>query len=231
MRLIFVRHGEPDYDNDCLTENGILQAKMTADRLKDEGISAIYSSPMGRARQTASFTADQYGLEINILDYMHEIDWGSISPEVPLEHDGHLWTLGYKLLADEQEYVGSNRWAEHHFFRDNRCMKYYKMVSESFDEFLKGFGIVRDGKLYRCDRENDETIALFAHGGSGAVLFSHIFSLPFPFVLTSLPYGVCSISIMEFVPKKDSTIIPRLELFNDMGHLENTKPEKLTFEK
>ena len=36
MKLIFVRHGEPDYRNDCLTENGILQAKATAVRLKDE---------------------------------------------------------------------------------------------------------------------------------------------------------------------------------------------------
>ena len=27
MRLIFVRHGEPDYAHDCLTENGVIQAK------------------------------------------------------------------------------------------------------------------------------------------------------------------------------------------------------------
>ena len=56
MRLIFVRHGEPDYVNDCLTENGILQAKATAERLKKEDIKAVYSSPNGRARETASFT-------------------------------------------------------------------------------------------------------------------------------------------------------------------------------
>ena len=62
MKLIFVRHGEPDYAHDCLTENGILQAKKTAERLQNEPISAVYSSPMGRAVQTASFTAESHAL-------------------------------------------------------------------------------------------------------------------------------------------------------------------------
>ena len=38
MRIIFVRHGEPDYANDCLTEQGRLQAQEAAKRLLEEGI-------------------------------------------------------------------------------------------------------------------------------------------------------------------------------------------------
>lgn len=232
-----MRHGEPDYENDCLTKNGTLQAKNTAERLKNEGIQAIYSSPMGRARDTASFTAEKYGLSVNILDFMHEIDWGSVKPEIPLEYDGHPWTIGYEILTENQEYVGSDSWTEHHYFRDNKCMSYYQMVSEKTDEFLRGYNIRRDGMLYKYDGdikdalEEDVTIALFAHGGSGAVLFSHIFNLPFPFVLTSLPYGVCSITIIDFTPQKENVIIPRFELFNDMGHIANIKPERLVFDK
>ena len=41
MRIVFVRHGEPDYANDCLTEQGRLQAKAAAERLREEGISEI----------------------------------------------------------------------------------------------------------------------------------------------------------------------------------------------
>ena len=76
MRLIFVRHGEPDYIKDCLTENGKVQAISTAQRLKYENIKAVFSSPMGRARQTASYTAAEHGLDVQILDCMHEINWG-----------------------------------------------------------------------------------------------------------------------------------------------------------
>ena len=38
MRILFIRHGEPDYENDTLTETGFKQAQLVAERLKDEGI-------------------------------------------------------------------------------------------------------------------------------------------------------------------------------------------------
>ena len=41
MRIIFVRHGEPDYIHDCLTDKGRIQALSAAERLREEGISEI----------------------------------------------------------------------------------------------------------------------------------------------------------------------------------------------
>ena len=54
MLLYIVRHGDPDYANDCLTERGKLQAEAVGRRIFDAGVNVIYSSPMGRARQTAA---------------------------------------------------------------------------------------------------------------------------------------------------------------------------------
>lgn len=244
MRLIFVRHGEPDYQRDCLTENGILQAKSTAERLKNEPINAVYSSPMGRAMETASYTAESHGLEIRQLPFMHEIDWGDIATEkstsdasatedVParLEYDGHPWTLACKLLTEHPEYAGSSRWVEHPYFRDNRCLTYYRSISKDLDGFLADYGLIRKDSLYECVTERDDTIALFAHGGSGAVLFSHLLNLPFPFVLAGMPYGVCSVSVISFRDPVGDQVLPRLELFNDMGHIASFKQERLHFEK
>ena len=92
-------------------------------------------------------------------------------------------------------------------------------------------GLKRKNGLYECTKENTDTIALFAHGGSGAIMFSHVLSLPFPFVLTSMPYGVCSVSVVDFTAEPGEMVIPRLELFNDMGHIESFKAEKLHFDK
>ena len=234
MKLIFVRHGEPDYEHDCLTENGRKQAQATAQRLKDEGISAIYASPMGRAVETASYTAREYGLDIKKLDFMHEINWGD-KEDVPdkdkLPYNGHPWSLGYDLLSKNPEYVGSPQWDRHHYFRDNKCLDYYGMISEQFDEFLKTLGFWRENGLYRCNEDRKDTVALFAHGGSGAIMFSHVLNLPLPFVLASMPYGVCSVSAIVFAPHPGELVVPRLALFNDMGHIGNFKAEKLTFEK
>ncbi len=231
MRLVFVRHGEPDYQHDCLTEVGKEQAAKTAIRLKGEDIKAIYASPMGRAVETASYTAKDHGLEIIPLNFMHEIDWGHVKEGENLEHDGHPWSLGYKLLIENPEYIGSSAWDEHHYFKNNRCLDYYKLVAEGFDKFLASLGLVRKNGIYEYERENNDTIALFAHGGSGAVMFSHVLNLPFPFVLTTLPYGVCSVSIIDFEAQMGNKAVPRLELFNDMGHLGNYGMEKLHFDK
>ena len=226
MRIIFVRHGEPDYDNDCLTTRGIDQAKKTAVRLHNEDIKAVFSSPMGRAVETASYTAKDHGKEVRVLDYMHEIDWGSKNKE-PLEYDGHPWTLAYELIRKGQ----IDNWKDHHFFRDNICMEYYDRLSLEVDGFLEGYGLVREGDIYRAISRSEDTVAIFAHGGSGAVILSHILDLPFPYVLTAMPYGVCSVSILNLKPLNGDIIIPRIELYNDMNHLGEVRKEKLRFEK
>ncbi|MBR5407604.1 MAG: histidine phosphatase family protein [Lachnospiraceae bacterium] len=233
MRLILVRHGEPDYKNDCLTNKGIQQAKNTAARLEKEGISAIYSSPMGRAFETAGYTADSQGLKVKILDFMHEIDWGDIQEckeEDKLLYNGHPWALGFKLLTENPGYVGSGDWDNHHYFKDNKCLNDYKKVSSCIDDFLDSFGLKRREGLYYCERNCEDTVAIFAHGGSGAIMISHILSLPFPFVLTTMPFNLCSISVIEFIQEAGEVTVPMLSLFNDTGHIEGLKREPLYFE-
>ena len=234
MRLIFVRHGEPDYKKDSLTENGIRQAVKTAKRLEEEGIKAVYSSPLGRAYETARYTADRLGLRVNTLDFMREIDWGDkegCREEDALEYEGHPWALAFDLLTKEPDYVGNDKWYDHHFFKDNKCLDCYKYVSENIDAFLENFGFIRKDGLYFCRDGCSDTIALFAHGGSGAVMLSHVLNLPFPFVLSTMPLGLCSVSVIEFWPEKGKKAVPILDLFNHTGHVAGILGDPYDFEK
>ncbi len=223
MRLIFVRHGEPNYENDCLTQTGREQAIKTAERLKNENIKAIYSSPMGRAIETASFTAKDHNLEIEKLDFMHEIWWGDkdkdSSEKIPL--NGHPWSIAYNVLTESDDYAAGDKWKEHPYFKNNICMDYFDRINQGTDDLLRKYGLEREGNFYRCVDENDDTIALFAHGGSGAIMFSRLLAIPFPIVLTTLPYGLCSVSVFEFSALKGEMTIPRLDIFNDMKHHDN----------
>ena len=225
MRLIFVRHGEPNYEKDCLTPKGIEQAMKTAQRLQDEDIKAIYSSPMGRAIETASYTAKDHGLEIQELDFMHEIWWGDKDPNVDdsakIPVAGHPWSIAYNVLTESNDYVIGDKWKEHPYFKNNICMDYFDRIEKGVDALLQKYGLVREGSFYRCKKECDDTIALFAHGGSGAILFSYLLAIPFPIVLTTLPYGLCSVSVFEFSALKGEMTIPRLDIFNDMKHHDN----------
>ena len=66
MLLYLIRHGDPDYPTNTLTLRGMFQAEAVGKRMADAGIDRIFSSPMGRARLTASPAARLTGLPIEI---------------------------------------------------------------------------------------------------------------------------------------------------------------------
>ncbi len=215
MRLIFVRHGEPDYAHDCLTPEGHRQAAAAARRLSGEGITEIYASPQGRAQETAGYTASLLGLPVTTLEYMHEIRWGG--PDIP--ENGHPWTLGSRMTAEENFDYSTRSWREHPYFRENAATECYDMISGAFDRFMTDKGYIHDGRHFICRAEKEETIALFSHGGSGACVLAHLLSLPFPYVAAVMPYDFTSVIILNFPFSPGSHVFPRVELFNDTAHI------------
>ena len=69
MRLIFVRHGEPDYVNDTLTEKGWREAELLAERISKWNVTKFYCSPLGRARDTASCTLKKMNRTAQTIDW------------------------------------------------------------------------------------------------------------------------------------------------------------------
>ena len=52
MRLLIIRHGDPDYEHDTLTEAGRLEVQLLAERMKNTEVDDYYVSTMGRAKDT-----------------------------------------------------------------------------------------------------------------------------------------------------------------------------------
>lgn len=84
-RLILIRHGETQANremryigsrDDALTERGQEQARLLAEALATLPISAVYSSPLQRARYTAQPIADRLHLEVQISEALRESDFG-----------------------------------------------------------------------------------------------------------------------------------------------------------
>lgn len=214
MRIIFVRHGEPDYARDCLTGEGRRQAAAVAERLAGEGISEIYASPLGRASQTAAFTAKRLGLPLVVLDYMREITWGGEG----IPEEGHPWTLGDRMLEEGFDFAASD-WREHPYFRGNPATDACGMIAGRIDGFLESQGYRHEGRRFFCESGTDKTIALFSHGGSGACALAHILALPFPYVCCVLPYDFTSVIIVDLPARPGTYVHSRVELFNDCAHI------------
>ncbi len=227
MRIIFVRHGEPDYRNDCLTDLGRLQAQAAAERLREEGIEEIWSSPLGRAAETAAYTAEVLNLPVTTLDYMRELHWGS-TDGTPIPAGGHPWDLA-DLLAREGTDLTDPGWRAHPYFANNLVTAEADHVARETDLWLRTLGYVREGAYYRCARPDDsqKTVALFSHGGSSAAAMGHILNLPFPYACGLFHLEFTGITVIRLDRHPGVRALPCLELANDGRHIRGTLYHRL----
>ena len=87
--IIFLRHGQAENNTKKilagrspgvnLTETGIGQAEQSGRMLKELNISAIYSSPIDRAIQTANIVGNHCDLEVVTDDRLIELDMGKFT--------------------------------------------------------------------------------------------------------------------------------------------------------
>lgn len=217
MRIVFVRHGDPDYARDCLTALGHAQAKRVAERLAGEGIVKIYASSCGRALETAGYTAERLGLPCTKLDFLREISWGG---ESELYRNGHPWHCADAMRLADETALFDESWRNHRFFQTNQVLKFVDSIPPTFDRLLaEQHGMVRERHLYRCTREAPETIAVFSHAGSSSVVLSHLLGMPFAYFCALCPLDLTSVTVVTLQASVGSCAIPRLEILNDARHL------------
>ena len=72
MRILFIRHGDPDYINDTLTKKGHREAKLLAERAADLNLGSCYVSPLGRAKDTAQYCLDKVGKTAQTVEWLRE---------------------------------------------------------------------------------------------------------------------------------------------------------------
>ena len=114
--LWIVRHGETDWNRERrfqghadqpLNETGRAQARALAESVAGDGISAVYTSDLARARETAEIVASRLGVEAVPLPGLREIDvgewqgltWPEIEERFPdaaaaWRERGHGWESG-----------------------------------------------------------------------------------------------------------------------------------------
>ncbi len=101
-KLFLARHGQSEFNlskritgqlNSPLTQEGVQQAQILASFLQDEPLSAVYSSPLDRAIDTAQPTADLHSLPIIIRDALREIHCGFLQGRFRDGRDAETWQL------------------------------------------------------------------------------------------------------------------------------------------
>lgn len=217
MRILIVRHADPDYEIDSLTPKGWKEAELLSKRLIKYDLNGIYCSPLGRACDTAGVTLKKLNREAEICDWLREFDVPVRLPNGEMK--GNCWDLMPSYWTGIEAFYGKDSWLETNLMKSGPAKEHYRQVSDGMDEILSRFGYLREGNIYRTSKGNCDTIVLFCHFGVACVILSHLLGIsPVPLWhgFVAPPSSVTTL----FTEEREKGIASfRCQSFGDISHL------------
>jgi len=199
-RMLLLRHGQTALSverrysgrgNPELTDLGLAQARAAAKRIGERGgITAVLSSPLGRARQTAEAVAAELSLPVRVHEGLIETNFG----------DWEGLTFGEASARDPELH---RRWISDTSVRPPG--------GESFDEVRARIERARDDLVAEFPGAN---LLLVSHVTPIKTLLQMALDVG-PSLLYRLHLDLASLSIAEFYPDGGASV----RLVNDTSHL------------
>ena len=229
MRIFIIRHADPYYPTDSLTEKGQREAELLSKRLIGENIDAFYLSPHGRAQLTAKPTMDKMGKKGVVCEWLREFP-GQLSQKIPTRAVGRepagtrcLWNLPPEEWVFAPGIYDSEGWRNQPIYEGCGVEERFDKNAKSFDQLVAEHGFVREGGLYRIlpgFENSEETIALFCHLGLGNALLAHIANFSLPAVWHTIFLPTSSVTTVFMEKHRDTPIAhARLVGIGDTSHL------------
>lgn len=210
IKLYLVRHGETDgnikkrYQGSTdvpLNENGLVQAHMLSDYLKDTPFTAIYSSPLCRAKVTADLIAAPHHLDVQTCEDLKEINFGV--------WEGHtydeittLWPGEMEAFYNSDGTLAAREGESFAHVRDRMTQAVHKLMANH-----------KDG----------DTVLVVSHGASLRSLLFGLLDLPLRHIWCFEQYNT-ALSIINYYGD-DNT----LELLNSTVHLKGMSGDAGTY--
>jgi probable phosphoglycerate mutase len=187
MRLLLIRHAESQGNFEHrlqgrrefpLTERGLAQAAALASRLAREGLAAVYSSPIGRAMQTAEIIGAKTRLDVIPEPGFQEYDFGEavsgLTWDEIRERNPEILKARRKDVSEFPRYPGEEGRA---VFRERVRSAYRDIAARN---------------------EGDACVAVVTHAGPITVLvldaLDRPYSRPIPFVLDNASLTTIEVS-------------------------------------
>ncbi len=196
MLLYIIRHGIPDYTTDTLTELGWKQAEAVGKRIAKSKIDRIFTSPMGRAKQTAEPACRLLGIEPVVEEWTREIGEEQLTT-YPDGKPKPMCAMPNTIArgTDELE-LPFSRSFECRAVAESTIKDRYDDIKKHSDAFLEKLGYREENGVYRILRPNDEKVAVFCHALFGMTWISQLLHIPFHMMWTSFCYSHTGVTII-----------------------------------
>lgn len=219
MKIILIRHGDPDYEHDSLTETGFIEAELLAQRMEKVHMDEIYVSPRGRAKATAEPTLKRIGREAVELPWLREFEARIFRPDGPKDKRMIDWDWLPREWTSYDDFYDYNNWWSHPVMMEAGSGDEFKWVTGEFEKFLAEHGYVRENGYFKVTKANNDTIVFFCHYGLTIVLLSYLLQVS-PMILwhgfSAAPTSVTTVYTEE---REKGYASFRINAYGDISHL------------
>ncbi len=240
MKLIFIRHAEPDYEHNTVTEKGKREAMILAERVKDfENIKEIYVSPLGRALDTAAPCLQKLGRTAETVEWLKEFGikvktFDGKDQNIPWDYLPSQWT-------EDPLFYDKDNWHRSKVFEGSGIKEYYDRVCRSLDAVLEKNGYKRDKNIYLTEtvnsdlhkltyqvndghkgltyQVNNDVILFFCHLGVSFVMLSHLLGIAPTVLWHTVFVAPASITILGAEEREAGKAFFRVQTIGDASHL------------
>lgn len=223
MIFYYVRHGDPIYDPDSLTEKGKAQVKALAKRFARLGLDEIYCSTSNRAIKTAEPTCKILNKNMTVLDWTNE---GYTWEDFSVKYDGNTkrWCYQYpkylNMFNASSILCLGNEWYNAPCFKEDFFRRGVERINKNVDELFEslGFKHERENNRYKVVKKGEKRVALFAHEGTGLAVLSSVLDIPYPIIATRFALGHSMVTVIEF-DESEEYAIPKILQWSNDSHL------------
>jgi probable phosphoglycerate mutase len=217
MRLMIIRHADPDYANDTITAKGRLEAVALAEHLRSGGPTLIFSSPMGRARATAAVVAEALALPVATEDWTRELAWHQVRERGDRVYG--FWDADGATLHAEAAFADHDVDAWPAPLDEPGILAQVKGVARASDAFLARLGYERAGHRYRVRARSDQRVAVFCHHAFGVTWLGHLLRIPARTMWAGFWLAPSSVTTILMEEREDDWAVPRCIGLGDCAHL------------
>ena len=217
MQILIIRHGEPDYAVDSLTEKGWREAELLSDRLAALPIDDFYVSPLGRAKDTARATLRRMGREAETLDWLQEFRGKVLDPKTGRR--SYAWDFMPQYWTKCPELYDREAWRQNALLATGDSAEIYEETARGLDALLARYGYRRSGAMFVTDRNSDATIALFCHFGIAMNMLSCLLGFPLMPLLHGFIMAPSSVTTLVTEERVPGEVWFRCVALGDTSHL------------
>ncbi len=152
MKLIFIRHGDPDYKNNTVTAKGKREVELLTERVCRWNVTDFYVSPYGRAKDTIQGALDKMNRTAETLDWLREFDAPVIDP-VTKNKKSVPWDIMPRSFFKDKKLFSPDSWLKSKIMKSGPVESRFNEITRGFDELMSSYDynrIAPDVPVYNC---------------------------------------------------------------------------------